>query len=83
MCLVPGFFGRRKSNSYQAALPLDSEPINSEKPFGEKHRDHFATIQFSAVGNDAVRMKVSYWPILRSDQNVAPEPVRDYEFTLN
>jgi hypothetical protein len=83
MCLVPGFFGRRKSNRYQAALPLDSEPINSEKPFGEKHRDHFATVRFSAVGNDAVRMKVTYWPILSSDQNVAPEPMRDYEFTLN
>ncbi len=51
-------------------------------PFGEEHRDNFATIQFSAVGNDEVRMNVSYWPILGSDQNISPEPVRDYEFKL-
>ncbi len=82
MCLVPGPFGRGKSNGYQAALPLDSKPINSMTPFGEEHRDNFATLQFSAVGNDEVRMKVSYWPILGSDQNISPEPVRDYEFKL-
>lgn len=82
MCLVPGLFGRRKSNSYQKALPLDSEPINNKRPFGDEHHDHFATIQFSAVGNNEVRMKVCYWPIFSSGPNIPPGPVGPYEFTL-
>lgn len=83
MRLVPGLFGTPSSNGYHPALPLGSEPINSESPFGEVHHDHFATIQFSAVGNDEVRMEVSYWPILGYDSNIPPGPVGPYEFTLN
>jgi hypothetical protein len=83
MCLVPGLFGRSQSNSFKPALPLESRPIDSESPFGDAHRDHFATIQFSAAENDQVRMKVSYWPILSSGQGVPLEPVEPYEFTLS
>ncbi len=73
MCLVPGLFGRRRCNSYEPALPLDCMPINSDPPFGDLHRDHFSTIQFSAAENDQVRMNVRYWPILSSDQDVTLE----------
>jgi hypothetical protein len=83
MCLVPGLFGRSQRNGFKPALPLGSRPINSEKPFGDVHRDHFATIRFSAAEDDQVRMEVSYWPILSSDPNVSAEPVGTYEFTLS
>lgn len=87
MCLVPGPFGRSTRNGWQAASPIDARPVESEKPFGEQHCDHFATIQFSSIGDDKVKMNIFYWPILSSailssDQDAEPVPVGPYEFTL-
>jgi len=83
MSLVPGLLGGTENNNCEAALPLDSHPIESMDPFrGQKPRNHFVTVQFSSLVDDKVRMKVCYWPILRFDQDPAPEPLGNYEFTL-
>jgi hypothetical protein len=82
MCLVAAPWGGKQTSGYRSALPLDQGTIFSGSPFGKRHKDHFATIQFSSLGNDKVRMKATYWPILRFDQDSTLEPVGNYEFTL-
>ena len=83
MCLVAAPWGGRQTSGYRAALALGSETIFSGSPFGNQHKDHFATIGFSWAADDTVLMKVTYWPVLVFDQDPTPEPANDgYEFTL-
>lgn len=76
MCLVPGAFGRSRKNGYEPATANRLGPVFNASPFGEGHRDHFATARFSPARDGAVNMEVRYWPVPQTDGE--PEPVFDF-----
>jgi hypothetical protein len=82
MSLVAAPWGGRQTSGYRAAQPLDSETIFSGSPFGNQHKDHFATIGFSQAEDGNVRMEITYWPILLFDQDPTPDSPKKFEFTL-
>lgn len=70
-------------SGYKPALGLvPYHEVRNYDPFGDAHRDHFATIQFSKGDDGILSMSVVYWPIHKDWSEPTQEPTEPLEFKL-